>query len=203
MKILSISDAVDPVLYDRFDPSQWVGINLILACGDLPPEYLSFLATRLDVPLYYVKGNHDIRADGYAPDGCVNLDSKLVVHHAIRIIGLEGSRWYNGGANQYTEREMQKKIRKLWYPIRRHRGVDIVITHAPPRHIHDGEDRCHRGFNSFRRLIQKHRPRYFIHGHIHFNYTADPQRITKIGQTEVVNTYGHFLFHIEADQSSK
>lgn len=203
MKILSVSDTVEPVLYDRFDPSRWVGVNLILACGDLPPEYLSFLVTRLNVPLYYVKGNHDIRADGYDPNGCINLDNKLIVHQGLRIMGFEGCRWYNGGAQQYPEREMQKKIRNLWYPLRRHKGVDIVITHAPPRHIHDGEDLCHRGFNSFRRLIKKYHPRYFIHGHMHFNYTADPQRITEIDQTKVVNTYGHFLFEIKDGQSAK
>ncbi len=203
MKILSVSDAVEPFLYDRFDPSRFGGFDLILACGDLPPEYLSFLVTQFNVPLYYVKGNHDIRSNGYDPDGCMDLDNKLIVHQGLRIMGLEGCHWYNGKAHQYTERQMRKKIRNLWYPFWRHKGVDIVITHAPPRHINDGEDQCHRGFESFRRLIHKYHPQYFIHGHMHFNYIADPQRITVIDQTKVVNTYGHFLFEIKDGQSFK
>ncbi len=203
MKILSVSDAVEPLLYDRFDPSRFGGFDLILACGDLPPKYLSFLVTQFNVPLYYVKGNHDIRPNGYGPGGCMDLDSKLIVHQGLRIMGLEGCHWYNGKAHQYTERQMRKKIRKLWYPLWRHKGVDIVITHAPPRHINDGEDQCHRGFESFRRLIHKYHPQYFIHGHMHFNYIADPQRITVFDQTKVVNTYGHFLFEIKDSQSFK
>ena len=203
MKILSVSDAVEPLLYDHFDPSRFDRFDLILACGDLPPEYLSFLVTRFNVPLYYVKGNHDIRSNGYYPGGCMDLDNKLIVHQGLRIMGLEGCHWYNGKAYQYTERQMRNKIRKLWYPLWRHKGVDIVITHAPPRHINDGEDRCHRGFECFRRLIHKYHPPYFIHGHMHFNYIADPQRITVIDQTKVVNTYGYFLFEIKDGQSFK
>ena len=61
MKILTVSDRVESILYDRFDAGRFPGVNLILACGDLPPEYLSFLAASFNVPLYYVLGNHDIQ----------------------------------------------------------------------------------------------------------------------------------------------
>ena len=66
MRILSVSDVVDPLLYPRLDKDQFGRINLIIGCGDLPPEYLSYLAHAFDVPLFYVKGNHDIR---YRPAG--------------------------------------------------------------------------------------------------------------------------------------
>jgi len=200
MKILTVSDQVEPLLYDRFDPSRFEGVDLILSCGDLPPEYLTFLVTQFNVPLYYVKGNHDIRANGYNPGGCVDLDGKLIWHQGLRILGFEGCHWYNGKPHQYTEHQMRKKIRRLRFNIWRKGGVDIVITHAPPRHIHDAEDRCHMGFKSFRRLIDRYGPRYFIHGHMHFNYTTNPQRITVINQTQVVNTYGYFLFEIQEGQ---
>ncbi len=196
MRVLTVSDRVEPVLYDQFDRLKFEGIALILACGDLPPEYLSFLAGKLDAPLYYVRGNHDLRYEAKAPQGCVNLNSDLVQFGGKNILGLEGSRWYNGGPHQYTESQMRWKIQRLRPRIWWKGGVDIIITHAPPRHIHDAEDRCHRGFKSFRWLIEKYSPTYFIHGHIHANFTDPSQRITVVNHTKVINTYGYHLFDL-------
>ena len=197
MKILTLSDRVEPVLYDQFDRRQFEDVDLILACGDLPPEYLSFISGKLNVPLYFVRGNHDLRYDAGPPQGCVNLVDELVQFSGKNILGLEGSRWYNGGPHQYTEREMQRKIRRLRPRIWWKGGVDIVITHAPPRHIHDAEDRCHRGFKSFRRLLDKYSPNYFIHGHIHTNFTEPSQRVTIVNRTNVINTYGYYVFDFD------
>jgi Icc-related predicted phosphoesterase len=166
MRVLTVSDRVEPVLYDRFDPERFEGLDLILACGDLPPEYLSFMSGKFNVPLYFVRGNHDLRYGPKPPHGCINLGDTLIQFQGKNILGLEGSRWYNGGPYQYTEREMHWKIQRLRPRIWWKGGVDIIITHAPPRHIHDAEDRCHRGFKSFRWLLDKYSPLYFIHGHI-------------------------------------
>ncbi|RMF92294.1 MAG: metallophosphoesterase [Nitrospinota bacterium] len=200
MRILTVSDYVVPALYDHFKPERFPDIQLILSCGDLPPEYLTFLVTMFNVPLFYVRGNHDIQYDQNPPEGCEDIDGRLVIHRGIRILGLEGSRWYNGKPHQYTEREMWWKIRRVRPKIWWHGGVDIIITHAPPRHIHDAEDQCHRGFEGFRYLIERYAPRYFIHGHMHFNYTTRAQRITRVNSTEVINSYGYYLLEIEADQ---
>jgi Icc-related predicted phosphoesterase len=196
MKILTVSDQVEPALYDNFKIDHFPGIDLIISCGDLPPEYLSFLVTSFNVPLYYVRGNHDIRHDGYRPDGCTDLDGQIEVYRGVRILGLEGSHWYNGQPHQYTERQMRKKIRRVRTKIWRLKGLDIIITHAPPRHIHDADDQCHRGFESFRDLIDRYSPRYFIHGHMHFNYTEDARRMTFVNTTKVINSYGHYVFEI-------
>jgi Icc-related predicted phosphoesterase len=199
MKILTVSDQVEPILYDDFKIDRFPGVNLIISCGDLPPEYLSFLVSSFNVPLYYVRGNHDIRHDGYRPDGCTDLDGKIDVYRDLRILGLEGSHWYNGQPHQYTERQMRKKIRRVRTKIWRLKGLDIIITHAPPRHIHDAEDQCHRGFESFRDLIDRYSPRYFIHGHMHFNYTEDARRMTLVNSTKVINSYGYYVFEISND----
>ena len=45
MKILALADKESPWLWDYFDKSKLEGIDLILSCGDLNPNYLSFLAT--------------------------------------------------------------------------------------------------------------------------------------------------------------
>jgi Icc-related predicted phosphoesterase len=203
MRILTVSDRVEPLLYDRFDRQQFEDIDLILSCGDLPPEYLLFLVAKLEVPLYFVRGNHDFRHDAKPLPGCVDLNARLIKVEGIQILGLEGSRWYNGGPFQYTEREMHWKVQFLRFRIWQMGGVDIVITHAPPRHIHDAEDRCHRGFKSFRWLIDKYAPRYFIHGHIHANFSDPSQRVTVVNQTQVINTFGYFLFDIESGQTAQ
>lgn len=103
MKILTVSDRVEPILNDPEAPSRFPGVDLILSCGDVPPEYLSFLTRVFGVPLYDVLGNHDIRHDSKPPNGCTNLNEKLVSFKGMNILGLEGSRWYNGGPHQSTE----------------------------------------------------------------------------------------------------
>jgi Icc-related predicted phosphoesterase len=197
MRILTISDRVEPLLYDRFDRQRFEDIDLILSCGDLPPEYLSFLLAKLNAPLFFVRGNHDYRHNLKTPSGCIDLNADLINFKGTNIFGLEGSRWYNGGPFQYTESQMHWKIQRLRPRIWRMGGIDIMITHAPPRHIHDAEDRCHKGFKSFRWLIEKYAPRYFIHGHIHAHYTDPSQRVTMVNQTQVINTFGYHLLEIE------
>jgi len=196
MKILSVSDVVVPELYREFNRERFTGIDLVLACGDLPPEYLSFILHTLEVPLYYVRGNHDIRYNLKPPMGCMDIHGKIVKFHNLKIMGLGGSRWYNGGMNQYTDLQMKRIIQQMRFSIWWNQGVDIVITHAPPRHIHDAEDRCHRGFRAFHRVIDKYRPDYFIHGHIHRHFTATEERITTVNSTKVINTYGYNIIEI-------
>jgi Icc-related predicted phosphoesterase len=203
MRILTVSDHVEPILYDQFDAERFKGVDLVLSCGDLPPEYLSFLTRTLGVSLYYVRGNHDIRYDSKPPEGCIDLNAGLFQFRGINLLGLEGSRWYNGGPNQYTEQEMRKTIRSLRMRIWLQGGVDIVVTHAPPRDIHDGEDRCHRGFRAYRWFIEKYSPSYFIHGHIHDYFTDPSRRVTLVNGTKVVNSYGYYLFEITGRRISE
>jgi Icc-related predicted phosphoesterase len=197
MKILSISDIVVPDLSDRIHVDQFKGVELVLSCGDLPPEYLTFIRENLDTPLFYVRGNHDIRYTHSPPVGCVNIHQRRVPFKGLRILGLEGSRWYNGGPIQYREYQMRQMIWRMMPGLWFGGGVDIVVTHASPRHIHDAEDRCHRGFKSFLKLIGRFKPRYFIHGHIHTHFTDPAQRVTLVGQTRVINTFGFHLLEVD------
>jgi len=196
MQILAIADTVVPALYGDFDAERFRGVDLVLGCGDLPPEYLAFLANTLEVPLYYVRGNHDLRYESSPPAGCLDLHNKLVQFNDLNILGLEGSRWYNNGPQQYTEKEMAAMIRKLRLKLWRKGRPDIIITHAPPRGVHDEEDLCHRGFKAYLGLIKKYQPRYFIHGHIHRDFTDDSERNTKVHNTSVINAYGYHVIEI-------
>nr|NJM03560.1 Icc-like protein [Desulfobacula sp.] len=194
LKILSLSDFIDPSLTRQVEEKTLEPVDLILSCGDLPPEYLSFLRDRLDRPLFYVKGNHDIRYTDHNPVGCTHIHGRIMVFNSVKILGLDGSMWYNGGENQYREAEMKKIIQDLWFSIWRKGGVDILVTHAPPRHVHDAEDLCHRGFESFNQLIHKKKPGFLIHGHMHKPFKAHEDRITRVGRTKVINTCGYTIF---------
>jgi len=169
---------------------------LILSAGDLRPEYLSFLVSMLNKRCYYVRGNHDIIYNEEPPLGCVDIDGKVVNHMGIRILGLEGSMWYGGRGVEYTERQMRWKVWMAQFQVWRKGGVDIVLTHAPPKGIHDGKDLCHTGFSSFRKLIEKYRPRYFIHGHVHKSYGYSEEKVTQIQGTKVVNVQGKHILEI-------
>lgn len=198
MKILVVADTPVPELQRQRLARELVeGIDLVLSCGDLPPEYLTMLRNRLGVPLFYVMGNHDIRYHSSPPVGCTEIHRRIVKFGGLRILGLGGSRWYNGGPNQYQEGEMRKFIARLWFALLLNRGVDMVVTHAPPRGVGDAEDPCHKGFRCFRRLIKRHRPGHFIHGHIHAHFASPRDRLQQVGTTTVINSYGYHVFEIE------
>jgi len=133
MRILTVSDYIEPILNDRSAAERLEQIDVIFSCGDLPPEYLSHLRRTFDAPLYYVRGNHDIRYSSSPPEGCENIHARLVQFRGLRILGLEGSRRYSRGPYQYTEFQMKRIIRRLRPRLWWHRGVDIILAHAPPR----------------------------------------------------------------------
>jgi uncharacterized protein len=202
LRVLCVADEVVPELPYLMESGRIGPPDLLISCGDLPPEYLRFLFRAFDVPLYYVRGNHDIRYHSNPPTGCQNIHGRVVRHGGLKILGLEGSRWYNGGPNQYTETQMRHLVWRLRPRLWWLGGVDLVVTHAPPRFIHDAEDLCHRGFKTYRRLIQWYAPRYFLHGHIHASFTDDAQRVTPLGNTRVVNCYRYYQVEIEANATS-
>ena len=197
MRLLLLADEADRYLWDHYRPGCLEGTDLILAAGDLPPEYLSFLVTMANCPLLYVHGNHDGIYEERPPEGCECIDGRLVRVNGLRILGLGGSPRYSGGPHQYTERQMRRRVRRLWLPLLHAGGADIILTHTPPRGLGDQDNRTHRGFEVFRRLIDRYRPRYFIHGHIHIRYVPGKPRFLHCGETTVVNACGKVWLDIE------
>ena len=167
MKILAVSDEECQALCDYYVPGRLDEYDLILSCGDLKSRYLSFLVTMAHCPVMYVHGNHDSHYEKLPPEGCDCIEDQLVVYKGVRILGLGGCRKYHPGSHQYTDRQMRRRIRKLRYQLWKHKGVDIVITHAPPAGVGSLEDNAHRGFDCFLDLIDKYHPQYLLHGHIH------------------------------------
>ena len=196
MKILFLADEESKVYWDSFKKEQFEGIDLIISCGDLKPEYLSFLATLVPVPLLYVHGNHDDKYDKRPPEGCICIEDRIYNFNGIRILGLGGSYRYKDGVNQYTELQMARRIAKLKLKLTINRGFDILVTHSPAYGFHDGEDQCHRGFDSFNRLINTYHPKYFVHGHVHMNYGRQFPRVDEIGDTKVINAFERYILEV-------
>ena len=203
MQILCVSDKVAPELYPQIDRQRFGKVDLLVSCGDLPPEYLIHLADAFEAPLYYVCGNHDIRYANRPPRGCKNIHGRIVRRGPLKILGLEGSRWYNGGPHQYTEGQMRHLVWRLRPKIWWAGGVDLIVTHAPPRYLNDAEDLCHRGFKTFRRLIDWYTPRYFVHGHIHAYFAESAERFAQTGSTQVINCFGYYRLEIDDAQPLK
>ncbi len=177
----------------------------MLGCGDLPFDYLEYLVSRLDVPLLYVLGNHDpglghpdmtwmpLRSELPplpGPQGCINIDGRLIEAHGLRIAGLGGSIRYKEGPNQYSQGQMGRRAIRLELSIRlkrvlRGRKLDILVTHAPPFGAAEAKDSSHVGFVAFLRLIRNFRPALAVHGHIHPYGRVLPER--KVGPTRVIN----------------
>jgi Icc-related predicted phosphoesterase len=196
VKLLLISDKESEYLWDYYQPGRLDGVDLILSCGDLHAQYLSFLVTMGGMPLLYVHGNHDKTYDRRPPEGCECIEDKLVVRKGLRILGLGGSIQYSGGPHQYTEQQMAWRIRRLWFQLRRAGGVDIVLTHSPAQDYGDGEDYAHRGFACLLNLIDRYQPKYLIHGHVHANYGFRTPRLLKRGETTIINAYERYMLEL-------
>ena len=196
MKILTISDEECPALWDYYLPGRLKDYDLILACGDLKASYLSFLVTMGRAPVLYVHGNHDIRYSMEPPEGCDCIDDHIVLYHGIRILGLGGCRQYHPGPHQYTEEAMSRRIRKLRWRLKRLGGVDIIVTHAPPKDLGDAEDPAHWGFQCFRDLIDEFHPKYLIHGHVHMSYGHNIPREIDYHGTKIINAYERYVIDI-------
>lgn len=197
MKILTISDEECAALWDYYTPGKLKEYDLIIACGDLKADYLSFLVTMGRCPVLYVHGNHDTGYANRPPEGCDCIDDRLVVYNGLRILGLGGCLRYHPGAHQYSEKEMEKRIRRLRFALWRSKGVDVVVTHAPPRGIGDGEDRAHWGFESFLPFLDKYRPQYLLHGHVHARYGYAQERVRQYNETTVINTCERYVLEVE------
>lgn len=203
MKLLLVSDEESPYFWDYYRPGRLDGIDLILAAGDLKADYLSFLVTMGRAPVLYIHGNHDKTYEQFPPEGCDCIDGDLVCVKGLRILGLGGCPLYNGGPHQYTEKQMRKRFRKLWWKLRRAKGFDILLTHAPARGFGDMDDPVHRGFFFFVELMEKWQPRYLVHGHIHTSYKVRQSVDLHCGETTIINACGYRILEIPDPEEDK
>lgn len=171
MKLLAVSDQRLPEMQQQeYLRRNYSDVQMLISCGDMEVSYLEFISTVLNLPLYYVRGNHDERYKEQPPGGH-DLHMHFHRYEGLRLVGLEGSMYYNGKNVQYTDVDMALHALRLlprMLIMRWQHGysVDYLVTHAPPRGIHDRRDKTHTGFRALRWLMRLARPRYLIHGHI-------------------------------------
>jgi Icc-related predicted phosphoesterase len=186
----------------------------VLSCGDLPFDYLEYLVSRLNVPVLYVLGNHDPSLQGPdmswmplrtelpipGPQGCDNIDGRLVEFRGLRIAGLGGSLRYKEGPNQYTQAQMGRRALKLEFRIRLKRvragrKLDILVTHAPAFGLAEAKDAAHVGFVAILRLVQTFQPRLLVHGHIHPYGRTLPEG--RVRATRIINAVPYRVIDLE------
>ncbi|WP_253776931.1 metallophosphoesterase family protein [Goodfellowiella coeruleoviolacea] len=214
IRVLAVADEVVEELWT--DQVRRHRVDLVVAAGDLPFDYLEYLTSALDRPCVFVPGNHDPDLSGYSrrwglwtkaglpvrwpgPAGAVNADARVVDVAGLRIAGLGGSIRYRNGPNQWTERQQARRLRRVirlaaWRRLRDGRGVDVLLTHAPPAGCGDEPDRPHQGFACLHRAVARLRPALLLHGHIHPHGTVRPDR--RLAGTGVVNVVGYRVLDI-------
>ena len=193
MKILAIADVEESWLTDHYDRERMEGVELIISCGDLPARYLEHVVTLANVPLVYVWGNHDMPYVEQPPQGCISNEGQLRDFHGIRILGVGGSIRYNDRVFGFSEKEMRSRLGKLALLGRATGGVDIIVTHAPIRGYGDMDDLPHQGFEAFDYYVDKLKPTYLLHGHVHMNYGRVQRSLEHPCGTKVVNAYGGYI----------
>ena len=206
VKILAVSDQVEDRIYALSSSGHFKDVELILGCGDLPYEYLEYLVTMLNVPLFYVPGNHDPKFDtGSAAtrvQGGSSLDLKTVRHKKFLIGGFGGCiRYRPDGINQYTQSEAYARAfamlpKLLINRIQFGRPLDILISHSPPFDIHDDTDLAHNGLKALNWLIRLTKPRYHFHGHTHFFKNNIMNAETTIGITKIINVFPYKTINV-------
>ena len=209
MKLLALSDKESPRVYSPHIKNRFRHVGLAIGCGDLSYFYLEYIISTLDIPLYYVNGNHAVEVEygvggqRSAPWGAINLHRKVVrdKQSGLLLAGIEGSIRYNEGKHQYSQLQMWLMVlglvpALLLNKIRFGRYLDIFVTHAPPWKIHDQKDRPHQGIKAFKWFVKIFQPAYHLHGHIHI-YKPGVISETTMGNSRIVNTYGFRVLPIE------
>jgi Icc-related predicted phosphoesterase len=197
LRILLVSDEPVTSLWDVYTPEKGVGVELILAAGDLKQSYLDFLSTMIGVPLVYVPGNHDRDFVNNPPLGCICADDDVVRICNLRIGGLGGCMGMNPNEQfEYSEKQMSSRVKKLSSKVKKAKGIDVFLTHAPAQGAGDGEDVFHRGFACFNDFIALHKPQYHVFGHQHVRYGRQIDTIIQSGATTHINACGHQFIDI-------
>ncbi len=206
MKILAVSDQIVERLYGLVSQGHFAGVEMILGCGDLPYSYLEYIVSLLNVPMFYVPGNHDPVYNPRFPtahaEGGTNLDLRRAQSKGLLLAGFGGcNRYRPDGVNQYTQSEatfraVQLMPGLLWNRIRYGRALDILITHSPAYGIHDEEEQAHTGLKAINWIMDWARPHYHLHGHTHFFRNNLEPSVTRVGATTSVNVFPYKVIEI-------
>ena len=195
IRVLAVSDEVEAGLWEHLDRRALGRIDLLVSCGDLPPDYLSYLEGSLRVPLVLVTGNHDLD-DAWRHEAARLLPARgpgadLVEAAGLGIVSLD---WPGTGKARTRSQDLTAWRQVLGLALRVALGGRrpvVVASHVAPHAAGDARDVYHRGFRAYRWLAERLRPALWLHGHT--TPASVPERITHIGPTTCVNVTGAYL----------
>jgi hypothetical protein len=189
IRILAASDEPDPVLGHETNRQALGAIDLIVTCGDLESDWVSFLGDMFHAPIVRILGNHDVRSDEPAvavPEPLLaGVESRL----AVPIVGLS-----------WPGRPPRRASLLAWWQVLRivvgriGRAPVLVASHIAPAGLGDAPDPYHRGLRSYRWLLHRLRPPLWLHGHTTLASIV-AWRVTE-GRTQVVNVTGSLLVEL-------
>jgi len=174
IRLLAVSDSVDPALGYEVNREGIGAIDGIVGCGDLEPSYLGFLADAFHVPVAYVRGNHD--RGGHWKETARDAPRPLPSGRLAEIGGLTVAPFDWPGVDSSLalrdeRRAWRDVLRVAWAIVvrrlRRPAEPILVLSHAPPRGVGDSEaDPYHVGYRAYRWLLVRFRPPLWLHGHV-------------------------------------
>jgi len=145
MNLLTVSDKESSLLYSPNIKLHFSDVDMAISCGDLSYFYLEYIVSSLDIPMYFVRGNHakeieyGVAGEREAPWGAINLHKKVKrdPDSGLILAGIEGSLRYRPGKYQYSQFHMWLMVLQMVYC-----GINCVmdaswmfLSHMP----HPGE----------------------------------------------------------------
>ena len=191
IRLLAVSDVLEPTLADARNRAAVSPVDLIVGCGDLDCDDLAFIADAFNAPMVYVHGNHDSderwkKCRNVCPEA---IHSTAILHRAgLSIAGLTWPGQRGKGGNR-SERLAWSQAMRLATGRLGHMEPMIVLSHVPPLGLGDvATDAYHRGFKGYRWLLDRVEPTLWLHGHTPLAATDEWK--LQVGDTTVINVTG-------------
>ena len=201
IRLLAVSDEVDPALEHQVNRERIGRIDAVVGCGDLEPSYLGFLADAFGVPMTYVRGNHD--RGGHWAATSAQAPSPQASGRPIEVAGLTvvPLEWPGIDRDTVLRDEwrawfhvLRAEWALLWRRVRGRGGPVLVMSHAAPYGVGDAADAYHVGFRAYRWLLERHHPPVWLHGHTTTASVADWR--TTLGPSTVANVTGSVVVEL-------
>ena len=202
IRILAASDEPDPALDIARNREALGTIDLVVGAGDLSPEQVQFLGDAFPAPLLYVRGNHD-RGGGWPalerlPVAAAGIANRVLP--GVEVLALPWPGLDDGSTKRDEGSAWRQVLRAVGLRLVLPGGKPwIVVSHAPPRDAGDTpDDPYHVGFAAYRAVLERLRPRLWLHGHT--TSAASPNPVLERGGTTLINVTGSALVELRPGQ---
>ena len=190
-RLLAVSDEREPALGDERNRRDIEPVDVILGCGDLEPDYLSFLGDAFHAPLLLIRGNHDQGGAWEAGQQVVPvpLGGRLEEARGITFAGLDWPSRHDGQARRDEASAWRQSVGLYLRTRLTRQHPAVILSHVPPYGLGDTPtDPYHTGFNAYLWLCRRLQPVLWLHGHTAL--AAVEHWRTRLGRTTLVNVTG-------------